>query len=223
MDNKLKHLKMRPQILELIEQQMLNRTIYFTREQEIQIFLSHIFESSGLFDSVHVEQHIPSGMIPNYPWTDTYNIYIDIVLHKDGRYYPIEIKFKTKCQEVPIQLFGLHQMIQLGHHGAQNIGCYDFWKDVKRLELYESSFQNVEQGIMLFVTNDETYLQAPLNMNAGYAQYSIHAEKTVTQHETLDWNRALSISRNRPPIQLNKSYHLEWTQMQLQNHFFLLL
>ena len=71
---------MRPQILELIEQQMRNRTIYFTREQEIQIFLSHIFESSGLFDSVYVEQHIPAGMIPNYPWTDTYNLYIDIVL-----------------------------------------------------------------------------------------------------------------------------------------------
>jgi hypothetical protein len=111
----------------------------------------------------------------------------------------------------------------LGHHGAQNIGCYDFWKDVKRLALYEASFPQVVQGIMLFVTNDETYLQPPLNMNTGYAQYSIHEGKTVAQHETLDWNRALSMSRNRPPIQLNRDYHLSWTPMQLEKHFCVLL
>jgi hypothetical protein len=113
--------------------------------------------------------------------------------------------------------------MRLGHHGAQNIGCHDFWKDVKRLELYEFSFQKVEQGIMLFVTNDETYLQPPLNMNTGYAQFSIHENKTVVERETLDWNRALSISRNRPPIQLNKGYRISWTNMQLENHFYILL
>jgi hypothetical protein len=214
---------MRHRIIEMIEQEMLNRTSYFTREQDIQIALAHMFESSSAFDRVFVEQHIPAGMIPNYPWTDANNIYIDLVILKDGIYYPIEIKFKTKSQQIPLSVLGNDELMTLGHHGAQNIGCYDFWKDVKRLELYESSFQQVDQGIMLFVTNDETYLQPPLNMNTGYAQFSIHEGKTVMQQETLDWNRALSISRNRPPIQLNRNYHLAWTPMQLENHFCIIL
>ena len=214
---------MRHQIIEIIEQELLNRTSYFTREQDIQIALANKFESSRAFDRVFIEQHISAAMLPNYPWTDANNIYIDLVILKDNVYYPIEIKFKTKNQQIPLSVLGTNQLLTLGHHGAQNIGCYDYWKDVKRLEFYEASFPQVEQGIMLFVTNDETYLHPPLNMNTGYAQFSIHEGKTVAQNETLDWNRALSISRNRPPIQLNNTYHLTWRPMQLQNHFFILL
>jgi hypothetical protein len=214
---------MRQRIIDMIEQEMLNRTSYFTREQDIQIALAHMFETSSAFDRVFVEQLIPAGMIPNYPWTDDNNIYIDLVILKDGFYYPIEIKFKTKSQQIPLSVLGNDELMTLGHHGAQNIGCYDFWKDVKRLELYEASFPQVVQGIMLFVTNDETYLQPPLNMNTGYAQFSIHEGKTAAQQETLNWNRTLSISRNRPHIQLNRDYHVSWTTMQLQNHFFVLL
>lgn len=214
---------MRNQIIEMINTALAGRNDYFTREQELQIFLANMFESSGTFDRVFLEHHIPAGLIPNYPWTDANNIYIDIVLLKDGRYYPIEIKFKTKRQIIPIQIFGMNQQISLGHHSAQNLGCYDFWKDIKRLELYEESFPNVEQGVMLFVTNDDSYLRQPLNMNTGYAQFSIHEQKSVHQNEILDWNGALSIAQNRPAIQLNRGYQLFWEQMQLENHFYIVL
>lgn len=214
---------MRQQIIKMIEHHMLKRTTYFTREQDIQIFLANVFEASPAFDQVFVEYHIPAGLIPIYPWTDANNIYIDIVLLKDGCYYPIEIKYKTKSQAIPHQIFGGNQQVALGHHGAQNIGCYDFWKDIKRLELYESSFQNVEQGIMLFVSNDETYRSPPLNLNAGYAQFSIHEHKSVAPNEILDWNRPLTISKNRPPIQLTKAYLISSKQMQLNEHYFILL
>lgn len=202
---------------------MLNRTSYFTREQDIQIALAHFFETSGAFDRVFVEQHIPANFIPNYPWTDANNVYIDLVILKDGVYYPIEIKFKTKRQEIPLSVLGNDELTSLGQQGAQNIGCYDFWKDVKRLELYETCFPQVQQGIMLFVTNDEAYLQPPLNLNAGYAQFSTHEGKLVAHDETLDWNGDLAISRNRPPIQLSRTYCLTWSHMQLQNHFYILL
>ncbi len=214
---------MRHQIIKMIEHHMLNRATYFTREQDIQIFLANVFEASHAFDQVFVEYHIPAGLIPNYPWTDSNNIYIDIVLLKDGRYYPIEIKYKTKSQAIPHQIFGDNQQVILGHHGAQNIGCYDFWKDIKRLELYESSFQSAEQGIMLFVSNDETYRSPPLNLNTGYAQFSIHEHKSVAPNEILDWNRPLAISKIRPPIQLDRGYRVSWSPMQLKNHFYILL
>ena len=99
----------------MIEQEMLNRTSYFTREQDIQIALAHRLESSCAFDRVFVEQHIPAGMIPNYPWTDANNIYIDLVIQKDGFYYPLEIKFKTKSQPIPLSVLGNDELITRGH------------------------------------------------------------------------------------------------------------
>lgn len=213
---------MRNQIIQMINNALAGRTSYFTREQEIQIFLANLFESSEAFDRVFLEHHIPAGLIPAYPWTDANNIYVDIVLQKDGRYYPIEIKFKTKHQIVPIEFFGNNHQVSLGQHGAKNLGCYDFWKDIKRLELYEESFPNVEQGIMLFVTNDNSYLRQPLNMNTGYAQFSIHEQKRVHPNDTLDWNGDLAIAENRPVIQLSRGYQLLWEEMQLENHFYIL-
>lgn len=194
---------MRQQIIEIIQNNLLTRTEFFTREQEIQIYLANIFENSRFFDRVYLEYHIPAGIINNYPWNDANNIYVDIVLLKNGIYYPIEIKFKTQSQPIGINVFGANQQIYLGHHGAQNIGCYDFWKDIKRLELYESYSNNIEQGIMLFVSNDSSYRTAPLNINTGYAQFSIHENKHVIINEVLNWNRPLAISQNRPPINLN--------------------
>jgi hypothetical protein len=214
---------MRTEIINIINENLHQRNTFFTREQELQIFLAKAFTDSGEFDEVYLEYHVPSGIIPNYPWSDFRNIYIDIVLLKNGIYYPIEIKFKTKTQAIMQHLFGGQHMINLGNHGAQNIGCYDFWKDIKRLELFESTFPNVEQGIMLFVSNDEMYPNPPLNGNAGYAQFSIHHGKSVLTNETLDWNRALEISRNRPRIQLSREYHINWTNLPLPQHHYILL
>ena len=152
---------MRDQIIGIIKEALENQEEFFTREQEIQIYLADYLNRKNLFDNVYIEYHIPSNSLVNYPWKDSNNIYIDIVIVSGNKYYPVEIKYKTISQTVPLKLFGTPSPVTLGHHGAQNIGCYDFWKDIKRLELFEENFENVEQGIMLFVTNDPSYLQPP--------------------------------------------------------------
>lgn len=159
---------MKNEIIKLIRQALFERKPYFTREQEIQIYLAEFIKTKSDFDDVFLEYHIPSAIINNYPWTDSKKVYIDIVLVKDDLYYPIEIKFKTVSQLVPLNLFGSKYSITLGQHGAQNIGCYDFWKDIKRLELFEEKFENVSEGIMLFITNDLSYLKPPRNKKIGY-------------------------------------------------------
>jgi hypothetical protein len=214
---------MRNQIREMLRAALAARQEYFTREQDIQIYLAKYFESSNFFERVFFEYHIPSSSINQYPWHDSNNIYIDLVLLKDGHYYPVEIKYKTMSQQIPLTVFGTVAQITLGHHGAQNIGCYDFWKDIKRIELFQERFPNVEQGIMIFVTNDESYSQPPLRANTGYAQFSIHEGRVVNMSETLNWNRILTISANRPPITLSHAYNLTWNNLNLQQHKYLLL
>lgn len=214
---------MRNQIIGIIKEALENREDFFTREQEIQIYLADYLNRKNLFDKVYLEYHIPSNSLVNYPWKDSNNIYIDIVIVSGNKYYPVEIKYKTISQTMPLKLFGTSSTVVLGHQGAQNIGCYDFWKDIKRLELFEENFENVEQGIMLFVTNDESYLQKPRNNKVGYAQFSIHENTVVESGQTLDWNGDLSISVNRPPIKLNNRYLLNWKKLNLKQHKYLLL
>lgn len=214
---------MRNNIIGVIKEALENREEFFTREQEIQIYLADYLNRKNLFDNVFLEYYIPSNSIENYPWIDSNNIYIDIVILSGNIYYPIEIKYKTISQTVPLKLFGTTSPVILGHHGAQNIGCYDFWKDIKRLELFQDNFENVEQGIMLFVTNDSSYLKPPRNNKVGYAQFSIEDNRELEKGYTLDWNGALSISANRPPINIKRAYSLKWNELKLKQHKYLLI
>ena len=214
---------MRKQIIEIINEALASREDYFTREQEIQIYLADYLNRKNIFSKVHLEYHIPSNALSNYPWKDANNIYIDLVIVSAGKYFPIEIKFKTISQPVPLKLFGNQLPLILGNHGAKNIGCYDFWKDIKRLELFEENFENVEQGIMLFLTNDQSYLIAPRNIEVGYAQFSIEQNREIKSATTLNWNGTLSTSVNRPSITVNYNYSLKWKELSLKQHKYLLL
>lgn len=215
---------MRNRIINYIEIAFAQReNEYFTREQDIQIYLAKYLSDTNEFDRIFLEYHIPFHMLPLYPWVDSNNIYIDLVVEKNNLFYPIEIKYKTTTQSLPLNIFGTEGGVLLGHHGAQNIGCYDFWKDVKRLELFQERFTNVEQGIMIFVTNDLNYQYSPRNVNVGYAQFSIHSNRVVAKNEILNWNGNLSISKNRPAISVSKSYKISWHPLPIDQHFYILV
>lgn len=214
---------MRNEIIDLIEEALKSRNEYFMNEQEVQIYLANYLYKTNNFQDVFLEYYIPINEIKPYPWKKNKKIYIDIVVYTFDKYYPIEIKYKTKTQEVPLKLFGSRINLSLGQQGAQNIGCYDFWKDIKRLEILEEKFPEVEKGIMLFITNDETYLLRPRNKTVGYAQFALNEDKTVYSGEKLDWNGSLSISDNRPPIKLKHNYTLKWKDLKLDQHKYLLV
>ena len=211
---------MRQQILNQIIIALGQRNNYFIREQDIQLYLAGHFINCDLFDNVFIEYHVPSKLIINYPWADINNIYIDIVLEKDGQFYPIEIKYKTAKQFLPFGVFGQNVNVELGQHGAQNIGCYDFWKDIKRIELFEQAFQNVQRGVVLFVSNDLTYQNAPLKSNVGYAPFSIHQGRIIPINSFLNWNGALA--KGRPSLTTNYDYNINWTPMPIQQHYYIL-
>lgn len=213
---------MRQQIFKQIINALGQRNTFFIREQDIQLYLAAHFIDSNLFDNVFIEYHVPSNLIVNYPWADINNIYIDIVLEKDGQFYPIEIKYKTVAQNLPFGVFGQNINVVLGQHGAQNIGCYDFWKDIKRIELFEETFQNIERGVVLFVSNDLTYQNAPLNSNVGYAPFSIHQGRAIPNNSFLNWNGNLAVANGRPGLTTNYNYNINWTPMPLEQHYYIL-
>lgn len=211
---------------QLIKQQIVlfigQRIKFFIREQDIQLYLANHFINSNLFDSVFIEYHVPRNLINNYPWPDRNKIYIDIVLEKNGKFYPIEIKYKTVAQDLPFSVFGQDVTVSLGQHGAQNIGCYDFWKDVKRIELFEHAFQNVERGVVLFVSNDRAYQNEPLKPSVGYAKFSIHQGRAIPINSVLNWNGNLAVANGRPKLITNYAYNLNWIDMHIPQHHYIL-
>jgi hypothetical protein len=214
---------MREFILDQISSALAARNVFFLREQDIQLYLAYYFLRSNLYDNVFIEYHVPRALVPPYLWSDANNIYIDIVLQKNDEFYPIEIKYKTMGQSVPHLVFGQNVNVLLGHQGAQNIGCYDFWKDIKRIEFFESAFELAKRGIVLFISNDISYRTAPLNPNTGYAQFSLHQGRHIPAGTQLNWNGHLTVANGRPGITVNYEYNINWTQLPYheQHHFIL--
>jgi hypothetical protein len=213
---------MRQTIINQIQTFLLNHNGFFHTEKEIQIHLTNYFLSTKTYDHVFFEYYVGINLLqPNYPWDNDNKISIDIVLVKDGLYYPIEIKYKTATQVFPHFVFDTETNVTLENQKAQTIGRYSFWKDIKRIELLETSFQNVKRGLVLFVSNDSSYRQAPRNNNGG-APFSIHQGRVVNIGTLLNWNDNLAVANERPGFTLRYEYNINWIQMTIPNHYYIL-
>ena len=95
-----------------------------------------------------------------------YNVYleypingehIDIIIEKEGWYYPIELKYKTKAFSCP-GLFGTTCSLKNQH--ARDLGRYDYWKDVRRIEDLKIALNKIKEGYAIILTNDSEYWTA---------------------------------------------------------------
>ncbi|MHA7865503.1 hypothetical protein [Flagellimonas marinaquae] len=214
---------MRQRIFQHITTALRNRERYFIRERDIQLYLANYFDKTGEFDKVFMEYHVPKSTIQNYLWKDVNSIYIDLVLEAKGQFYPIEIKYKTMAQQLPFSIFGQGTPITLRHHGAKNIGCYEFWKDLKRIELFEQTFQNCNRGLVLFVSNDVSYQNPPLSADVGYAAFSIHNERHIPKNTQLNWSGVLALAEGRPSFTTRYGYNITWVEMNIEQHYYILI
>ncbi len=134
-------------------------------ERDLQMHLALQLIRSGHYDDVDVEYYVPPTVLGNdYPWMNgskRQEMRMDIVVSKDLEFLPIELKYKTKQHSKRISRFEeqLDDEVEvLKNHGAQDLGMYDFWKDVRRIELVRNRFAAVKNGLAVFVTNDKQYL-----------------------------------------------------------------
>ena len=125
-------------------------------ERDFQMHLAIWLRSSANhYDDVDVEYYVPWQELENYIWES--ELRLDIVVMKKGEYCPVELKYKTKKVERKISRFDemlSEKVIVMKNQGAQDLGMYDFWKDVRRVELVRNRFEKVKNGLAVFVTND---------------------------------------------------------------------
>ena len=108
----------------------------------------------------------------------------------------------------------------LKNHGARDLGAYDFWRDVSRIECLIKRFNNVKNGIALFVTNDKGYWTLPkVGTNPNYANFSM---KDGVHNQKKTWQGNTAMSAARPSFNVNKEYELVWKDHDLPFRYCLL-
>ena len=179
-------------------------------ERDFQMHLATwLRNSANCYDDVDVEYYVPRQELENYVWDS--ELRLDIVVKKDDEYCPVELKYKTKKVERKISRFDedlTDDVVVMKNQGAQDLGMYDFWKDVRRVELVRNRFDRVKNGLAVFVTNDDHYIRGSkptsnnylLNMSGGKA----HSRQ---KH----WaNPESTCAKTHPNFEVEKEYTIEW-------------
>lgn len=192
-------------IKEFLDKELKEGEIFFN-ECEFQVKLAlFLIQKKGY--KVHLEYSVPLGekkmQFPNKGKID-----IDIVIEKDELFYPIELKYKIKQEEVKFNRFGEDTSYLLKEHLRIPMSKYDFWKDVARLEFLKESFEKVKGGLCIFLTNNETYTRGDKGISE---EFTMEAQKSHIGTLTLKDGKT---KKKCPEFSLSKDYQIEkWNKV----------
>ena len=186
-------------------------------ERDFQMHLATwLRNSANNYDDVDVEYYVPWQELDGYIWES--ELRLDIVVKKNGEYCPVELKYKTKNIERQITRFDelLNKKVAvMKNQGAQNLGMYDFWKDVHRIELVRKRFKRVKGGLAVFVTNDVLYTKASKSSSNNYLFGMVG---DVTRLKQKHWrNPESTCAKTHPNFDVERSYDIIWHSRDIDN------
>ena len=137
------------------------------------------------------------------------NMHIDILVIIDNMWIPIELKYKTKgCQKIIEE-----EKFNLKNHGAKDVNCYLYLKDIQRIEKIKENILDYKNGYTIFITNELSYMKKPLKENCVYEQFSL--ENGIIKTGLLNWGENTSEGTKKnceQPINLKGQYYIEWKE-----------
>lgn len=135
-------------------------------------------------------------------------MHIDMVVFLGEKIIPIELKYKTiRCDEINID----GETYILKNHGAQDMGRYDFVKDIKRIEtIIDSSKSDCGYAIML--TNDSLYWKDKKTKKSTISDdFRIHENTTLSGERKWINNPSKGTIKGRESsIELANTYEIKW-------------
>ena len=182
-------------------------------ERDFQMHLATwLRNSANCYDDVDVEYYVPwqeLQKVGKYVWES--ELRLDIVVEKDCEYCPVELKYKTKKVERKISRFDedlTSNVVVMKNQGAQDLGMYDFWKDVRRVELVRNRFERVKGGLAVFVTNDGFYTKGSKESSNNYLfGMAGEAARSTKKH----WaNPESTCAKTHPNFEVEREYSIEW-------------
>lgn len=209
-------------LIEIVQQDIFaflgsNEELLFN-ERDFQMHLATWLRNSiNSYDDVDVEYYVPWQELDDYIWES--ELRLDILVKKDGEYCPVELKYKTKKIERKISRFDevLHdKVVVMKNQGAQDLGMYDFWKDVRRVELVRNRFKNVKGGLAVFVTNDPFYTKASRPNSNNYLLNMTEGKHSVVKHWQNE-DSACAKMKSYKSFEVEKEYSIKWHHRNIDN------
>ncbi len=190
-------------------------------ERDFQMQLAVALRESGKYDDVDVEYFIPNSVATSrgYEWKS--DLRLDIVVRCENEYAVVELKYPTKRIITDIKRFDtfLYGVEIVKNHGAQDIVSYNFWKDVRRIEIIKSLFPGkVVGGLAVMLTNEPYYTRGPRSGSICSAFSTADGRTGI--HGVLDWTRQTATSKGLPSFFLDGHYSLKWHSTEIENYKF---
>ncbi len=183
--------------MDLIVNKLKQKRKIFVSEADFQLELAWV-----------IKENYPTAKIRlEYPPSFDLNMHIDILVVIDNKWYPIELKYKTKgCKKIIDD-----EIFNLKNHGAKDVNSYLYLKDIMRIEKVRNNINNFGNGYTMFITNDLSYMKKPLKNNCVYSEFSL--EDRIVKKGKMFWSKNTSkgtMKNCEEPIILKDSYNINW-------------
>lgn len=132
--------------------------------------------------------------------------HLDLLLKDQSRHIAFELKYKTSKTTISID----DEIFSLRNHGANDVGRYDFLKDIHRIERYVQTHPGSE-GFVIFLTNDKKYWKQSRMQDTVDAAFKIDEGRIITGE--LSWGIGASegtMKNRKNSIIIKGSYDLKW-------------
>lgn len=169
-----------------------------------------VFHSEADFQhalAMEIAQHTPEAQIrlEYRPLADE-KVYLDLWVSTGEKRLAIELKYKTRSVSTD---WG-DERFDLANQGAQDLGAYDVWKDVKRLERVCSCREGVE-GYVILLSNDASYWNGTANDATVGAAFRLQEGRVASGGLFWASHAGDGTMKNREtPISLSGSYRITW-------------
>jgi hypothetical protein len=134
-------------------------------------------------------------------------IYLDIWAEIASQNIAVELKYKTTLFEAKHD----GETFKLKNHSAQDVGRYDFIKDIQRLEQLVSSRSNIV-GYAIFLSNETLYWSSSRKQTID-ADFHLNDERALSG--TMHWSEIASAGTTKgrsAPLTLRNDYLTNWQQ-----------
>lgn len=180
--------------------------LFLKEKKNYEVFLEYTVPLDAKIIQAKIREWKKSGRVPPFS-NNKEKIDIDIVIKKDGLFYPIELKYRTTKIKGLYKRFGvpIDDSQLLKDQGAVPRGRYDFWKDVARLEFIRRCFGKIVGGLCVFLTNDKRYTEEATGTSQDF---TMEKEKL---HTNLLRFRTDGLIKRNPKFSLLGEYRIkEW-------------
>ena len=179
-------------------------------ERDFQMHLATYLKETGNYDDVDLEYFVPTDMLDGYKELWNSELRLDILVRKGAEYCPVELKYKTKQIKSSLKRFGVEvdEVVIVKNQGAQDLGMYGFWKDVKRVEMVKERFDSVKSGLSVFLTNDEFY-KKPSRETSNNREFCM-CEGPISSSK--HWQREAKITTVYKGFDLSMDYYIKWNE-----------